>query len=266
VSELTDIAKGCEAVAASSFKQLPIIIGECDPEGCAACGMATSPENAYRNGTMYSSYTASSFARISAIAKRYGVYVEGAVSWSFEFENQRWFDGFRDLATNGIDKPVLNVFRMFGLMNANSLPVTCSDSIPLDTLIYGGVRGNKRDINALATTDSKGTSVMVWNYHDDDVPAAAANIELVLKNIPSKKVLLEQYMIDSSHSNSYEAWKQMGSPQTVTQQQYTVLEKSGQLAMMRSPEWLTTSPDKNITVKLVLPAQGVCLLKLTYGD
>jgi hypothetical protein len=28
----------------------------------------------------------------------------GAVTWGFEFEDQPYFDGFRDLATNGIDK------------------------------------------------------------------------------------------------------------------------------------------------------------------
>ncbi len=99
-----------------AVKNLPIVIGESDPEGCAACGMATNPENAYRNGTMYSSYTAASFARKYLLADHFGVNFLGAVSWSFEFENQPWFYGFRDLATNGVDKPVLNVFRMFGMM------------------------------------------------------------------------------------------------------------------------------------------------------
>ncbi len=81
-----------------------------DPEGCAACSVDFNPQNAYRNGTMYSSYTAASYARIYDIAEKTGVNIEGAVSWSFEFENQPWFAGFRDLATNGVDKPVLNVF------------------------------------------------------------------------------------------------------------------------------------------------------------
>ena len=32
------------------------------------------------------------------------------LTWAFEFEGQPYFDGFRTLATNGIDKPVLNLF------------------------------------------------------------------------------------------------------------------------------------------------------------
>jgi len=263
-SELKDIAKGFEAVASSAFKTLPIIIGECDPEGCAACGMATNPENAYRNGTMYSSYTASSFARIYDIAKRYGVNIEGAVSWSFEFEDQRWFDGFRDLATNGIDKPVLNVFRMFGMMNANRIAVECKDAVPLDTLIYSGVRGAKRDINALASADEKGVSVMIWNYHDDDLPAGSAMVALTLKNIPGKQILLQHYRIDQQHSNAYETWKQQGSLQTVTPAEYAQLEKSGQLAFLETPGWLAVSKEGSAVIKFELPAQGVSLIRLVY--
>ena len=72
---------------------------------------------------MYSSYTAATFARKHDLAARHGVNFEGAVTWAFEFEDQPYFDGFRDLATNGIDKPVLNVFRMFGLMRGDRLEV-----------------------------------------------------------------------------------------------------------------------------------------------
>jgi xylan 1,4-beta-xylosidase len=79
--------------------------------------MATNPSNAYRNGTMYSSYTAATFARKYELEDQYNINFKGAVSWSFEFENQPWFFGFRDLATNGVDKPVLNIFRMFGKMS-----------------------------------------------------------------------------------------------------------------------------------------------------
>ena len=58
-NQLRNIEDNLKVIAAfPQLKDLPIIIGESDPEGCAACGMATDPQNAYRNGTMYSSYTA----------------------------------------------------------------------------------------------------------------------------------------------------------------------------------------------------------------
>lgn len=262
-SELKDISKGFETVAGSAFKQLPIIIGECDPEGCAACGMATNPENAYRNGTMYSSYTAASFARIFDIAKRYGVYMKGAVSWSFEFENQRWFDGFRDLATNGVNKPVLNIFRMFALMHENKLTVKNKTAMPLDSLIYSGVHCNSADIDALASAGKDGASVMVWNYHDDDLPALDAPIRITIKHIPGKKILIHHYRVDKNNSNSYEAWKKMGSPQDVTPEQYDSLEKAGQLALLSSPEWKLVK-NGEVTLSFLLPRQAVSLVKITY--
>lgn len=40
-----------------SLKNKPLVIGESDPDGCAAC---QGPQLGYRNGTRYSSYTAGS--------------------------------------------------------------------------------------------------------------------------------------------------------------------------------------------------------------
>jgi xylan 1,4-beta-xylosidase len=119
--QLRDIQKGFEAVNSfPELKNIPVIIGECDPEGCAACSEKRDPKYGYRNGTMYSSYTAASFARIYELMDKYHVDLKGVVSWSFEFEDQEWFAGFRELATHGIDKPVLNIFRMFSMMKGKS--------------------------------------------------------------------------------------------------------------------------------------------------
>ena len=40
-----------------SLTNKPLVIGESDPDGCAAC---QGPQLGYRNGTRYSSYTAGS--------------------------------------------------------------------------------------------------------------------------------------------------------------------------------------------------------------
>ena len=119
-NQLQAISNGFGIVA--SFPELrntPIVIGESDPEGCAACSARLTPSNAYRNGTVYSSYTAEQIARTYQLADLHKVNLLGSVTWAFEFEDQPYFDGFRSLATNGIDKPVLNVFRMLGQMGGN---------------------------------------------------------------------------------------------------------------------------------------------------
>jgi len=262
--QLRDIRSGFDIVASNpNFKHLPIIIGESDPEGCAACGMATNPENAYRNGTMYSSYTAASFARKYALADFLKVNFLGAVSWSFEFENQPWFYGFRDLATNGIDKPVLNVFRMFGKMQGNRLAVEANQMLPLQQIVDSSVRKPIRDLGGFATAEKKSTAIMLWNYQDDDLQDSAVQISVQVKNIPTKSLTITHYRIDKDHSNSYEVWKKMGSPQQPTVEQISTLEKSGQLQMMDLPK---TSQIKNgiWETSISMPTQAVSLFKIDW--
>ena len=261
--QLRDIAAGIKIAAKyPETKNLPLIVGESDPEGCAACGMATNPSNAYRNGTMYSSYTAATFARKYELAELNNANLIGAVSWSFEFENQPWFYGFRDLATNGVDKPVLNVFRMFGMMKGKRVQAESSRMYALKTVLDSSVRG-KTDIGVLASKDSKTAAVMVWNYHDEDKQEPAEPIEIAISNIPAKKFKLTQYRIDNEHSNSYELWKKLGSPQNPTAAQVTELEKAGQLQTIGKVEKLKTKSGKAI-IPISLPRQGVSLLKMEW--
>lgn len=262
-AQLRDIRGGFQIVASyPQLKHLPIIIGESDPEGCAACGMQTNPENAYRNGTMYSSYTAASFARKYALADSLKVNFKGAVSWSFEFENQPWFFGFRDLATNGVDKPVLNVFRMFGMMQGKRVEVVSDGAYNLQRAVDSSFRGTNADINALASKDAHSAAVMLWNYHDDDVKDSAATVELKIKGLPARQVYLHHYRIDGEHSNSYEVWKKMGSPQNPSEAQIKELEKAGQLALYTSPQWIQSNGET--ILKIQLPRQAVSLVTFRW--
>jgi xylan 1,4-beta-xylosidase len=263
-TQLRDIEAGFKfASSYPQFMKLPVIIGESDPEGCAACGMATNPENAYRNGTLYSSYTAASFARKYLLADQYKVNFKGAVSWSFEFENQPWFYGFRDLATNGVDKPVLNVFRMFGMMKGNRVQLSSSQAYDLRTAVDSSFRKSYTDINGMACKDGNETTVMLWNYHDDDIKSEMVEIALTLKDLPATKVLLTTYVIDSEHSNSYEVWKKMGSPKKPSMGQIKELERAGQLQMQGSPRWIAIN-NKTALIDLKVERQGVVFLKLQW--
>jgi xylan 1,4-beta-xylosidase len=262
--QLRDIDRGFEIVASfPEFRETPIIIGESDPEGCAACSVRFHPQNAYRNGTMYSSYTAATFARKYELETKHKVNFEGAVTWAFEFEDQPYFDGFRDLATNGIDKPVLSVFRMFGLMGGDRIEARSSGAATLEAMLQGGVRGQP-DIGTLASRKERSIAVLVWNYHDDDLPAPPAEVTLAISGLPAGRALMHHYRVDADHSNSYEAWKRMGSPQKPTPEQYAALERAGQLHLFGSPEWRTVPGDGRIEFGFSLPRQGVSLVQLVW--
>ncbi len=247
------------AVIASfpEYKKLPIVIGESDPEGCAAC---REPRDAYRNGTMYSSYTAASFPRALELAVKHGVNLEGALTWAFEFEDQPPFAGFRQLASAGLDLPVLNVFRMFGKMSGQQIAVESSAGLNAEIIRTKNVRGNP-DVFAFASLDTNQLAVLVWNYHDDDLPGTAAAVDLAIQGISLGKgeVQLTRYLIDAQHSNAYEAWKQLGSPMSPTPKEFIQLEQAGQLAMVGAPEKITMV-DNALKTTITLPRQAVALL------
>jgi xylan 1,4-beta-xylosidase len=262
-NQLRAISNGFRIAASfPELKNTPIVIGESDPEGCAACSVATNPENAYRNGTMYSSYTAAQLARTYELADLHKVNLLGSVTWAFEFEDQPYFAGFRDLATNGIDKPVLNVFRMLGKMSGDRLRVESSGAAPTEMIRDRGVR-EAPDVHALAARAARSVTVLVWNYHDDDVPAPPANVDLTIDGIPDGRPTLTHYRVDADRGNSYEVWKKMGSPQKPTRDQYTQLEKAGKLQTLGRAERIRVEKGQ-LRVTFTLPRQGVSLLKVDY--
>jgi xylan 1,4-beta-xylosidase len=224
--------------------------------------MRTNPENAYRNGTLYASYTAEQLARTYELADLHRVNLAGAVTWAFEFENQPYFAGFRDLATNGIDKPVLNVFRMLGRMGDSRVATESSAGRSLASVRDRGV-GEEPDVNALGSRSSRSIAVLVWNYHDDDVPAQASEVELKIDGVPVDRPTLEPYRIDADHSNAYEAWKKLGSPAQPSTDQYHALELAGQLARLEPPRVLEGHA-ASVTVTFELPRQAVSLLTIGW--
>jgi len=264
-NELKAAEEGFRIVATyPKYIHLPIILSEADPEGCAACSMKVNPANAYRNGPLYPTYTAAAIKSLFALQDRYKVNLLAMLSWSFEFEDKEYFEGFRTLSTNGVDKPVINVFRMAGLMSGQRVQTSSTGQISLDDILRAGVR-KAPDVDAFATKGDHEAAVMVWDYHDDDMPAESASVRVTIAGVPAgvQRVLLQHYRIDETHSNSYTVWKEMGSPQTPTAVQYDRLKAAGQLELLTSPKWLDVS-DGKVTVDTTLPRQATSLLLLKW--
>jgi xylan 1,4-beta-xylosidase len=265
MNELKASEAGFKIVAMyPKFIHLPIILSEADPEGCAACSMKVNPANAYRNGPLYATYTAAAIKALFELQDRSRVNLLAMLSWSFEFEGKEYFEGFRTLATNGVDKPVLNVFRMAALMSGERVLTNSTGQVPLDDILSSGVTQTP-DVDAIATKANREAAVMLWNYDDDDLPAPGAQVQVTITGIPSgiKKVLLEHYRIDDTHSNSYSVWKAMGSPQTPTPEQYARLKEAGELELLSSPQWLDVSNGK-VTIGIDLPRQATSLMRLKW--
>jgi len=263
--QLAAIEEGFKIVTSfPEWRRTPIILGESDPEGCAACSARTNPQNSYRNGPLYAAYTAETLNNILFLASREHINFLGAVTWAFEFEGQPYFEGFRTLATNGVDKPVLNAFRMFGLLGNERIAATSSGALRSEEVIRDGVR-EQPDINVIATRKDHEVEILVWNYHDDDVPADPTPIDLALSGLPARtsRALHEHFRVDASHSNAFAVWKEIGSLQSPTEAQYEQLQHAGQLQLLTSPAWVVIAQGA-AHLQFDLPRQGISLIRIVW--
>jgi len=263
--QLAAIDQGFKIVSSfPEWRQTPIILGESDPEGCAACSAKSHPQNAYRNGPLFASYTAEVMNGILALASSDEINFQGAVTWSFEFEGQPYFEGFRELASNGLDKPVLNAFRMFGLLGTERIKVSSSGAIVVSDIEIAGVRG-RPDVNAIGTRKPHEMDLLIWNYHDDDLPAGDAQINAVIRGLPMEAqfVMIEHFRVDGSHSNAFAAWNEMGSPQSPSPGQLERLQEAGQLQLLGSPAWAPVEQGK-MSLQFTLPRQALSLFRVSW--
>lgn len=246
------------AVIASfpEFAHLPIVIGEADPDSCAAC---KGQQFGYRDGPVYASFTAASFARIHELAEKRDVNLEGAITWSFEFENEPMFPGLRQLSSNGVDLPVLNVIRMFSKMGGRRLPVASPNHSALSAVMAEGVRGNS-DVSALASIDERRLYILAWHYHDDDLPGERVTADIVVDNIPWPKgdVRVTQHLVDAEHGNAVAEWHAMGSPPKPDANQMAKLRDAAKIATFGLPK--AQLRDSTVRLSVALARQSVTLL------
>jgi len=272
-AQLRAVERGMQVISSyPEWKHTPIILGESDPEGCAACH---GSQNGYRNGPLYGVSVAEATMRIYELARKYDVTVEGAVTWAFEFEDQPAFAGFRELATDGIDKPVLNVFRMFGMLgggraeqtsaanvfsDAAWLATVSTGALSLDDVVEHSATGPP-DVNAVATRNGEVVYILLWNYHDADFPAPAAQVHLTVDGLRGLTVVSSEFRMDATHSNAYQVWKQMGSPPQPTEKQVEELQNTGML-QQTVPDHALALRQGTADIDLTLPQQAVVLVRL----
>ena len=214
---------------------------------------------------MYSSYTAAQLARTYELADLHKVNLLGSVTWAFEFEDQPYFDGFRDLATNGIDKPVLNVFRMLGHDGRRSRgrrehAARCRSrrfATPASAISPTSTRSRAA---AIARSPSSSGTITTTTCRArrptvdaDDRGLAAGRAEWRSSTTAST----------ATTATPTRRGRQMGSPQPPTPAQYAALEKAGQLQVARRRRRVPTTNGR-VTLTLTLPRQGVSLVKLTW--
>jgi len=107
--------------------------------------------------------------------------------------------------------------------------------------------------------------MLIWNYHDVNQPTPAAFVTVTVRGIPTgvRRILLEHFRIDDTHSNAYSVWQSLGSPQNPTGEQYAQLQAAGQLQLFGSPVWLDVK-DGQVMVPTQLPHLAISLMRFSW--
>jgi xylan 1,4-beta-xylosidase len=198
------------------------------------------------------------------LADRQGVNLQGVLTWAFMFDGKDYFEGFRTLSTNGIHKPVLNAFKMLGMLQGRRIPVTSSGALGLERILKKGIR-DEPDIDSLAVATKESVQTLLWNYHDDMVRADPAPIELTIKAPKNKlrRARITHYRIDDNTSNAYTPWFELNSPQNLTPEKLASLKAAGELEPLE-PVRFCDIRDGEVKFNFSLPRYGVSLIEIRW--
>lgn len=259
---MQQVAAGYEIISRyPGLNRLECVLSEADPDGWAAGGAWDNKALNFRNTEYYASYVACTFDKVI----RFGQYHHWDVrplTWAFLFVGERCFEGTRAFSTQGIDKAVFNLFKMYVKMGTQQVALTSSGA--QDELAYSDRWGyaSPSDVSGFAAlTGEKSLEVLIYNHHDDWHRTGETRVELDLVNLPfaGQKATLKHYRIDSTHSNAYAEWVRQGRPMYPEGGQYEAIKARDGLEMFSAPQSLTVDSGKAKLV-LTLPVHSVSLL------
>jgi xylan 1,4-beta-xylosidase len=141
------------------------------------------------------------------------------------------FSGCYGLLTRGVPdipqswdvaKPAFNVFKL--LHRLKDYKISCS----------GGAISSP-GLNVVGTISAANDSIAILTYsHTDNTSGNSSTVDNVTLNVTMPtgwtNAKMEHWVVDRTHSNSYQAWVGLGSPKNPTATQWTTIANAAQLA------------------------------------
>jgi xylan 1,4-beta-xylosidase len=256
-----DVQVGYEIISKyPKLNQLECILSEIDPDGWAAGGAWDNVNLDFRNTPYYASFVAAAFDKVTEYAQAHQWDLR-LLSWAFMFVGERCFEGTRTFSTQGIDKAILNLFRMYAQMGANA--VSFVSSAAKDPMTYSDDNGfdADSDVSGFATVDDNSLAVLIYHHHDDWGMIGDTDISLEIANLPftASEVTVTHYRIDDAHSNAYAEWQKQGQPMYPDAKQYAAIKARDSLELLEPAQKMTVS-DGKLALKFMLPVHGISLV------
>ena len=258
------VQHGHEIIAKyANYAELECILSEIDPDGWAAGGVWDNANLNFRNTEYYASFVAAAFDQVSRLGKRANWDVR-LLSWAFMFVGERCFEGTRTFSTQGIDKAILNLFRLYGRLGTQQVALTSSgdkDVLAFADLNGRGVLPQISGVAALA--GNKALTILLYSHHDDWDMEVEQTVELTVTNLPFEDapLYLRHFRIDSAHSNAYAEWVRQGKPMYPEGRQRAAIQTRDGLELLEPPQILR--PENGaLKLRFTMPARAVSLLEL----
>ncbi len=259
---LRDTQTGYDAISHyPTLNKLECILSEIDPDGWAAGGAWDNANLNFRNTEYYPSFVAASFDKVSRFAreKKWDLRL---LSWAFMFVGERCFEGTRTFSTQGIDKAILNLYRMYAQMGDQEVLFESSTSKnPMNYTDSNGY-GESPDISGFATlSGGQRLAVLIYNHHDDWEMDEPYDIEVTIDNAPfdTQDVILHHFRIDQNHSSAYAEWVRQGRPMYPDPGQREAMKARDGLEFLEPPRILPVT-DEILRLNFSLPVHGISLL------
>ncbi len=253
---------GYDLVRKHGYEGLECVVSECDPDGWAAGGAYDNANLNFRNTEYYPSYVAAAFHHLTRFAQARDWDLR-FLSWAFMFVGERCFEGTRAFSTQGIAKPILNLFRMYARLG--SIQVALESEAGREPLSFADAHGRAEapEVAGVATLSGDGAlHVLVYHHHDDWRRSGEAVVDLRIANVPAeaREMTLRHHRIDGQHSNAYTEWLRQGRPDYPTGGQREVIASRSGLELLEPPRTVRVA-DGALGVSFPLPVHGISLLE-----
>ena len=259
---LSNIKVQSDIIREYGYDHLECVLSEADPDGWAAGGRFDNFNLNFRNGEYYASYVMSAYKNLYDLAKRQSMDIR-PLAWAFLFEGERCFEGTRTFSTQGINKAVFNLFRLFARLGSQQIQLESSRD--LDPLSFRDQNGTQEgpEIDGWAFCAGEDViQVLVYCHHDDWDRKETFDVTLTLDNLPMTGMArIIHYRIDASHSNACAEWERQGRPDWPNEGQKAAILARSHLEFCEAPE-VVMIHNRRLEKHFTLPTHAISLLEI----
>jgi xylan 1,4-beta-xylosidase len=265
VKMLREVRHALRQVAARpDLAGVECLADECDASVPAHHGSYDNSNFIYRNSEYFPVFQVSLMKKLLDLPDAGAARLRAATAWAFYIEGERCFEGTRSLVTyGGIEKPVLNAYRLLGRLGRLRLRATSSAAWPVR--LIDEAQSVPEEVDVLAATSPDGAvTALVWRHDDDQHRRDHTErpVRVTIRGLGTGPVLVRHWRIDAAHGNTYRAWRALGAPDYPSQAEIERIADAGRLRPFE-PERLELPSGGEVAIDLSLPLPSVSLLEVT---